>query len=1015
MRIFIVFLLINHSILADDLSKKVQGTLNTYCTDCHNAKKQKGKIRLDDFSKLPKLQKVEVLNRIEEQIYLEQMPPDDEDQPTTAERKAIFSTITNTFKEFGAKSNFRANMGKFSHANYVDHHKLFSGDYKDLKGFTYDRQWLISEYIFDAQFNRIFDSAPSKKIDGKKHYVLGKASKLTNPFLLPSNTGVRYYADVPLSGGQLLTMLGNAEKFSTHMVSKARSDKRKVKKPKKSKNSKKNEAAKVGSASANDAIKKMLAMEFQHAATLVSRKEFLEHFMFKICEDIYKGKNQALLPKFVSVLPTKEPKKDPKAKPAKINSQKMDHMYPMFLRTIRRVEQKGDTQKQIIAKCEKDWFYMGHREGTILKHAKFLKNFMKYVFKKKMRLVEYKDLSKSEMAIIRTAILKHRKKGDFYNQVIVKCMTEWNEGFKAIRKKSDHTSEAQISDLINNLFTKIYERSATKEELQKYTVLTKSYIKDMGKINAVKKLIQTLMLNTEIISRNEYGAEKADKYGRRMMSPRDASYALAYALSDSSPDKKLVEAVQNGKLSTKEDYQREVLRLLKNRDQYYIIDKTVENKDFTTNVTNAPIRKLRFFREFFGYPKMLSIFKDLKRFGGQYRNADARAVTEADMLVSYILENDKNVFEELLTTDKFYVYHSGDNKVMKAASEKLRVLYVYFKDMDWKNFKEADLIKHKDFIQKQGFKNMPKVLTAESVKKKGRRYPLRMFKAEMETVSRLYGKGQKYVAPITASTRVNNRSGRELRGADVAKLFGLKFDTWDYPVTQPAVVAKRKGILTHPAWLIAHAQNTATDPVIRGKWIREKLLAGTVPDVPITVDAVIPADPHKTLRARLGTVTKDKYCWKCHKQMNPLGNTFEMYDDFGRYRKEESLEYPENLLKKGKPKGGPLNDSRDIFKTLPVVTVGYLKGTGDDKLDGEVKDALDLIDRLGKSQKVRQSIIRHAFRYFLGRNEVLSDSKTLIEADQAYLKSGGSFDAVIVSLLTSDSFIYRKEVEASAL
>ena len=77
-------------------------------------------------------------------------------------------------------------------------------------------------------------------------------------------------------------------------------------------------------------------------------------------------------------------------------------------------------------------------------------------------------------------------------------------------------------------------------------------------------------------------------------------------------------------------------------------------------------------------------------------------------------------------------------------------------------------------------------------------------------------------------------------------------------------------------------------------------------------------------------------------------------------------------------------------------------------LDGPVKDALDLIDRLNQSDRVRQSIIRHAFRYFLGRNETLSDSQTLINADQAYLSSGGSFDAVIVSLLTSDSFIYRK-------
>ncbi|MEO1970754.1 MAG: DUF1585 domain-containing protein, partial [Pirellulaceae bacterium] len=83
-------------------------------------------------------------------------------------------------------------------------------------------------------------------------------------------------------------------------------------------------------------------------------------------------------------------------------------------------------------------------------------------------------------------------------------------------------------------------------------------------------------------------------------------------------------------------------------------------------------------------------------------------------------------------------------------------------------------------------------------------------------------------------------------------------------------------------------------------------------------------------------------------------------------------------------------------------------GTGDKNLDGDVENAIELIERLGKSRRVRQSIIRYAFRYFMGRNEMLSDSRTLIDADRAYVESGGSFDAVIVSLLTSDSFIYRK-------
>ena len=128
-----------------------------------------------------------------------------------------------------------------------------------------------------------------------------------------------------------------------------------------------------------------------------------------------------------------------------------------------------------------------------------------------------------------------------------------------------------------------------------------------------------------------------------------------------------------------------------------------------------------------------------------------------------------------------------------------------------------------------------------------------------------------------------------------------------------------------------------------------------------------------------------------------------MYDDFGRLRTEEPLEYPEHIIAKPTHKNGS-----NTYKTKTVNMVGYLKGTGDPELDGEVRNPIELIDRLAKSDRVRQSIIRHAFRYFMGRNELLSDSQTLINADNAYVNSGGSFKAVVVSLLTSDSFMYRK-------
>src|SRR5262249_46280095 len=163
--------------------------------------------------------------------------------------------------------------------------------------------------------------------------------------------------------------------------------------------------------------------------------------------------------------------------------------------------------------------------------------------------------------------------------------------------------------------------------------------------------------------------------------------------------------------------------------------------------------------------------------------------------------------------------------------------------------------------------------------------------------------------------------------------------------------------------------NFDNDPVRRGKWIREHLLAGAVPEVPITVNAVVPEDPHKSLRERM-QVTHEEYCWKCHQRMDPLGMAFEMFDDFGRYRQKEIL-----------------GDK----KSVPTDAKGAIIASGEKQLDGDVKDAIELVHKLAKSDLVRQSFVRHAFRYWMGRNETFSDAPTLLAADKAYVESGGSF------------------------
>ena len=480
-------------------------------------------------------------------------------------------------------------------------------------------------------------------------------------------------------------------------------------------------------------------------------------------------------------------------------------------------------------------------------------------------------------------------------------------------------------------------------------------------------------------------------------------------MTDASPGEAMIKAVGEGLLSSRKDYEREIRRILKNREQWYIIDENVQATNLNSSATNQPIRKLRFFREFFGYPKAQNVFKDDSRFGaGRHDQAVSRLIDEADMWVEHILEKDENVFEELLTSEKFYLYHSGDNKVMGAGSGQLKKVYKYFKKFDWKTWEPDDISPHKAF--------MLTIWEFSKVRGGDNKSLLNTLKRMMTALEHHFEKGQTNGMPYMKVSmgfwhggNVVGRTGQQMRGEQVTSYWNIDWKTWDYPTSQPAAILNRKGLLTHPAWLIAHSQNLETDPIHRGKWIREKLLAGTIPDVPITVDAVIPPDHNMTLRQRMENRTGEEYCWRCHQKMDPLGFPFEMYDDFGRFRTQENLEHPENLIKEAKR--GETNEfgaSLPVYKTLPVDPTGVLSGTGNAILDGDVQDAFDLIDRLAKSDKVRQSIIRHAFRYFLGRNETLSDSKTLMEADQAYLNNNGSFDEVIVSLLTSDSFIFRK-------
>lgn len=421
-------------------------------------------------------------------------------------------------------------------------------------------------------------------------------------------------------------------------------------------------------------------------------------------------------------------------------------------------------------------------------------------------------------------------------------------------------------------------REPTAEEVKSLAALAGRTLKDAGQKEAVQSVLAAVLMKPEAVFRTEVGQGKPDAHGRVMLSPRELSFALAFALTDDLPDAKLREAAAAGKLAAAADVRREVTRMLN--------DGSLEKP-----------RILRFFQEYFEYPKGTQVFKDAR---GANAIANER-VRDADRLVLHVLAWDRDVLRRLLTTDQLFVMADG----------------------------------------------LPK---REPPERRAR---------------------QHYLPDFGFPT---NWSAKDPQ-----------------PLKPPA--GRRAGILTHPARLLAFSDNEKNQAVQRGHWVRTKLLGGTVPDVPIGVNAQFPDDPCLTLREKM-RVTREAYCWKCHRKMDELGLPFEQFDDFGRVRAFERVQ-------RSKQEPGK-------FKDVPVDTGGRISLTGDPELDGPVADPFEYTDRLAKSRRVKQVFVRPAFRYWLGRNETPADAPTLIDAEAAYDAGGGSMKALVASLLSSDSFLYRR-------
>jgi hypothetical protein len=201
-------------------------------------------------------------------------------------------------------------------------------------------------------------------------------------------------------------------------------------------------------------------------------------------------------------------------------------------------------------------------------------------------------------------------------------------------------------------------------------------------------------------------------------------------------------------------------------------------------------------------------------------------------------------------------------------------------------------------------------------------------------------------------------------------------------VTPPASQG-RSGILTQAGFLAVQAHPDQTSPVLRGKFVRSKLLCQPPPPPPPDVN-ITPPDINAggTARERFSAhLTAGSSCNGCHAMMDPIGLAFENFDALGQYR------------------------TTDAGETIDAS--GMILAANDASLAGGFNGVRELATKLAASDQVRDCVATQWFRFAGGRSEGDADACSLGTLQEAFAASGGDLTELVVATTQTDAFWYR--------
>ena len=212
---------------------------------------------------------------------------------------------------------------------------------------------------------------------------------------------------------------------------------------------------------------------------------------------------------------------------------------------------------------------------------------------------------------------------------------------------------------------------------------------------------------------------------------------------------------------------------------------------------------------------------------------------------------------------------------------------------------------------------------------------------------------------------------------DLADFYGYPLPA--APGFQPVAVAPARaaGLLGQGAFLVTHAKADQTSPVLRGKFVRMRLLCDPPGPPPANIVITPPSiDPRKSSRERFQEHTANAFCASCHQMMDPIGFAFEHFDATGRWRDNDA--------------------------GVPVDATGMLTGTD---VDGAVDGVGQLAAKLLDSAQVRRCVASQWFRWAFGRNEQTDDDLcTVGQLAHALDTGGGDLRGLVRATVRSPTF-----------